>query len=224
MNLPAGIRHYSEELRIKTCGCAEKETHKEQEAPLPQERKHKSLHVRIRGLTSAKYVSGVSISTPPPGPVNTQSNLGIQKGWPLIKLQHLDTEDVWFQKDEAPPLSRRLGQQNHRGTVIGHLTTSKFWYLFYLGEAFFAWRTDCSGFCTDITHALKHTVSTRKTRDGGKQWYDGVWTMLQVVTLRTTRFNTHKFYVLPTQCTYVFRMDLRTNTYYFPTALTGWFL
>ena len=66
MSLPAGIRHYSEELRIKTCGRAEKETHKEQEAPLPQELKRKSSHVRVRGLTSAKYVSGVSISIPPP--------------------------------------------------------------------------------------------------------------------------------------------------------------
>jgi hypothetical protein len=37
-----------------------------------------------------------------------------------------------------------------------------------------------------------------------------------VVTLCTARFNVHKFYVLPTQCVYVFCMDLRTNNDYFP--------
>jgi hypothetical protein len=30
------------------------------------------------------------------------------------------------------------------------------------------------------------------------------------------QFNTHKFYVLPTQCVYVFCVDLRTNSDYFP--------
>ena len=29
------------------------------------------------------------------------------------------------------------------------------------------------------------------------------------------QFNIHPFYVLPTQCIYVFRVDLRTNSYYF---------
>ena len=37
-----------------------------------------------------------------------------------------------------------------------------------------------------------------------------------VVILRTARFNIHKFYVLPTQCIYVFCVDLRTNSDYFP--------
>jgi hypothetical protein len=37
-----------------------------------------------------------------------------------------------------------------------------------------------------------------------------------VVTICTTRFNIHKFYVLPTECVYVFCMDLRTNSDYFP--------
>jgi hypothetical protein len=32
----------------------------------------------------------------------------------------------------------------------------------------------------------------------------------------TARFNNHKFYVLPTQCIYVFCVDLRTNSDYFP--------
>jgi len=30
------------------------------------------------------------------------------------------------------------------------------------------------------------------------------------------QFNNHKSYVLPTQCIYVFSMDLRTNSDYFP--------
>jgi hypothetical protein len=37
-----------------------------------------------------------------------------------------------------------------------------------------------------------------------------------VRTLYTARFNIHKFYVLPTQCIYVFCADLRTNSDYFP--------
>jgi len=30
------------------------------------------------------------------------------------------------------------------------------------------------------------------------------------------QFNAHKFYVLPTHCIYVFCVDLRTNSGYFP--------
>jgi hypothetical protein len=37
-----------------------------------------------------------------------------------------------------------------------------------------------------------------------------------VVTVRTGRFNIQQFYVLPTQCIYVFCVDLRTNSDYFP--------
>jgi hypothetical protein len=44
----------------------------------------------------------------------------------------------------------------------------------------------------------------------------GYCTYRQVVTVRTARFNIHKFYVLPTQCIYVFCVDLRTNSDYFP--------
>jgi len=31
------------------------------------------------------------------------------------------------------------------------------------------------------------------------------------------QFNIQQFYILPTQCIYVFCMDLRTNSDYFPT-------
>ena len=36
----------------------------------------------------------------------------------------------------------------------------------------------------------------------------------QIVIYR--HFNIHKFHVLPTQCIYVFCVDLRTNSDYFP--------
>jgi hypothetical protein len=36
-----------------------------------------------------------------------------------------------------------------------------------------------------------------------------------VVTICTAMFNSHKFYVLPTLCIYVFYVDLRTNSDYF---------
>jgi len=39
------------------------------------------------------------------------------------------------------------------------------------------------------------------------------------------QFNIHQFYVLPTQCIYVFCVDLRKKQRLFPyTTLTGWFL
>jgi hypothetical protein len=37
-----------------------------------------------------------------------------------------------------------------------------------------------------------------------------------VVTMRTAKFNFQEFHVLPTQCIYVFCVDLRTNSDYFP--------
>jgi hypothetical protein len=37
-----------------------------------------------------------------------------------------------------------------------------------------------------------------------------------VVTLYTSRFNSKQLHVLPTQCIYVFSIDLRTNSDYFP--------
>jgi hypothetical protein len=46
------------------------------------------------------------------------------------------------------------------------------------------------------------------------RWLLTLWSA--VVTLCTTRLNIHKFYVLPTQCIYVFCVDLRTNSDYFP--------
>jgi hypothetical protein len=36
-----------------------------------------------------------------------------------------------------------------------------------------------------------------------------------VVTICTAMFNIQQFYVLPTQCIYVFCVDLRTNSDYF---------
>ena len=37
-----------------------------------------------------------------------------------------------------------------------------------------------------------------------------------VVTLCTTRFNIRQYYILPTQCMYVFCMNVRTHSDYFP--------
>jgi hypothetical protein len=39
---------------------------------------------------------------------------------------------------------------------------------------------------------------------------------IPLVTICTTRFNIHKFCLLPTQCIYVLCLDLRTNSDYFP--------
>jgi hypothetical protein len=37
----------------------------------------------------------------------------------------------------------------------------------------------------------------------------------EMVAVYTATFNIHKFYVLPTQCIYVFCVDLSTNSDYF---------
>jgi hypothetical protein len=44
-----------------------------------------------------------------------------------------------------------------------------------------------------------------------------------MVTIHTTEFNNQIFYVLSTQCIYVFCVDLKTNSDYFPIQheLTG---
>jgi hypothetical protein len=44
--------------------------------------------------------------------------------------------------------------------------------------------------------------------------YCAVWP--EYLYIYTVRFNVHKFYVLPTQSVYVFCVDLRTNSDYFP--------
>jgi len=40
--------------------------------------------------------------------------------------------------------------------------------------------------------------------------------LLLAATIRTARYNIKQFYVLSTQCIYVFCVDLRTNSHYFP--------
>ena len=49
--------------------------------------------------------------------------------------------------------------------------------------------------------------------------------LIPVVTIVTTMFNIQQFYVQPTQCIYVFCVDLRTNSDYFPIQhwLTGFY-
>ena len=46
--------------------------------------------------------------------------------------------------------------------------------------------------------------------------HSGQYMYRTVVTICTTTFNIQQFYVLPTQCIYVFCVDLRTNSHYFP--------
>ena len=47
-------------------------------------------------------------------------------------------------------------------------------------------------------------------------WYKHLTVWRPVVTICTARCNIQQFYVLPTQCIYVFCVDLRTNSDYFP--------
>jgi hypothetical protein len=72
--------------------------------------------------------------------------------------------------------------------------------------------------CKIITWVLrskKHWSTVNPSKSSGYYMYhqDLLLTLQSpVVTICTTMFNTHKFYVLPTQCIYVFCVDLRTNS------------
>jgi hypothetical protein len=66
-------------------------------------------------------------------------------------------------------------------------------------------------------HYMYHTVITVCTA----QWslyvpHSGHYMYRTVATICTTTFNIQQVYVLPTQCIYVFCVDLRTNSDYFP--------
>jgi len=58
-----------------------------------------------------------------------------------------------------------------------------------------------------------------------------VYVLYKVIPLKPSghymyhQFNIQQFYVLPTQCIYVFCVDLRTNSHYFPIQhyLTGFY-
>jgi hypothetical protein len=55
---------------------------------------------------------------------------------------------------------------------------------------------------------------TKMSKKELQEWWDQSL-YVPVVTICTAMFNTHKFYVLPTHCIYVFCVDLRTNSDYF---------
>jgi hypothetical protein len=60
-------------------------------------------------------------------------------------------------------------------------------------------------YCQDNAQDLEN----RNTVAIAGVWYSSGWA-------GTARFDIQQFYVLPTQCVYVFCVDLRTNSYYFP--------
>jgi hypothetical protein len=60
-------------------------------------------------------------------------------------------------------------------------------------------------YCQDNAHDLEN----RNTVAVAGVWYSSGWA-------GTARFDIQQFYVLPTWCVYVFCVDLRTNSDYFP--------
>jgi hypothetical protein len=66
----------------------------------------------------------------------------------------------------------------------------------------------------------------RRNKERTARGYIELCFLLTFQTQITTWFNTKKFHVLPTKCIYVFRMDLRTSSDYFPMqhSSTDWFL
>jgi hypothetical protein len=59
-------------------------------------------------------------------------------------------------------------------------------------------------------------LEVSNAKPSGSMFYTILHPQSPVVTARTARFNTQQFYVLPTECVYVFCVDLRTNSDYFP--------
>ena len=60
--------------------------------------------------------------------------------------------------------------------------------------------------------------SSAEVKEGVEIYYSPLWAFVACCRVNfTTRFNTHEFYDLPTQCIYVLFVDLRTNSDYFPT-------
>ena len=90
-------------------------------------------------------------------------------------------------------------------------------------QQFYVLSTQCIYvFCVDIRINSDY-FSIQHERTG---FYNPDLTLYSpVVIICTTRINTQQFYVLSTQCIYVFCVDLRTNCDYFPIQheLTGFY-
>ena len=77
-------------------------------------------------------------------------------------------------------------------------------------------------FCAVSKRCSSLFFSTQTSLPNFRAWLNPINAM---VTLCTIRWNIKKFYVLLTQCVYIFSMAVRTNSDYFPiTALNYWFL
>jgi hypothetical protein len=71
--------------------------------------------------------------------------------------------------------------------------------------------------CTEKERSNSVSVSLPVVLESiGSDYHSVSYIYSPVVTVRTARFNIQQFYVLPTQCVYVFCVDLRTNSDYFP--------
>ena len=64
--------------------------------------------------------------------------------------------------------------------------------------------------------ALKHVQKTPSSKTGGTYSNQFLSTLEHRGHYTYHHFNIQQFYVLPTQCIYVFCVDLRTNSDYFP--------
>jgi len=73
---------------------------------------------------------------------------------------------------------------------------------------------ECNVYCDDATCLRQCASEPLKLRQFISQ--GSIKPLSPVVTICTTRFNIRQFYVLPTQCMYVFCVDLRTKSDYFP--------
>jgi hypothetical protein len=77
--------------------------------------------------------------------------------------------------------------------------------------------TGCKPTATPLSSRLQMKVTRQGHKDQHKPSTAAETVCSPAVTLCTARFNIRQFYVLPTQCVYVFCVDLRTNSDYFPT-------
>jgi hypothetical protein len=69
---------------------------------------------------------------------------------------------------------------------------------------------------TDVRTGKGVLVGKHKTKRTTPIWEDNINPLKPSGHYMYHQFNTHKSYVLPTHCIYVFCVDLRTNSHYFP--------
>jgi len=141
---------------------------------------------------------------------------------PRIQSCQVD-DDIWWAANEASPQTAHIMTADmtccepHNGSQTAcvscvNLRNASPNLLVLLWLGFSAVTTQCERW---LSRSICLTIGLTAYTIGQHFSWAGLILQSPVVTIRTTRFNIHKFYFLPTQCIYVFCVGLRTNSDYF---------